>query len=240
MLNSYFNSAKHAVLLYSLNWRHDKRDGISNHQPHDCLLNRSGADQRKHQSPASLAFVRGIHQWAVNSPHNGVVTRKMFPFNDAIMVNHALRAIGYELFQKKCCVGNPKITPNLHLGLDLSLGDTGRDRWGNCVQGCGCLGQVSSQLPLEDVGWGSFRHGGAGRRFHSGMERFSSLTWFWVCGGAFSVFRSHCLSRLNISLVIPTSPFMILFMKDSRLCFLRCSSVGHFNCWRSLVTLAGW
>ena len=29
----------------------------------------SGADQRKHQSPASLAFVRGIRRWPVNSPH---------------------------------------------------------------------------------------------------------------------------------------------------------------------------
>ena len=29
----------------------------------------SGADQRKHQSSASLAFVRGIHRWSVNSPH---------------------------------------------------------------------------------------------------------------------------------------------------------------------------
>ena len=29
----------------------------------------SGADQRKHQSSASLAFVWGIHQWPVNSPH---------------------------------------------------------------------------------------------------------------------------------------------------------------------------
>ena len=45
----------------------------------------SGADQRKHQSPASLAFVRGIHRWAVNSPHKGPVTRKMFPFDDVIM-----------------------------------------------------------------------------------------------------------------------------------------------------------
>ena len=26
----------------------------------------SGADQRKHQSPVSLAFVRGIHRWPVN------------------------------------------------------------------------------------------------------------------------------------------------------------------------------
>ena len=39
----------------------------------------SGADQRKHQSSTSLAFVRGIHRWPVNSPHKGPVTRKMFP-----------------------------------------------------------------------------------------------------------------------------------------------------------------
>ena len=45
----------------------------------------SGADQRKHQSSASLAFVRGIHRRPVNSPHKGPVTRKMFPFDDVIM-----------------------------------------------------------------------------------------------------------------------------------------------------------
>ena len=45
----------------------------------------SGADQRKHQSSASLAFVRGLHTWPVNSPHKGPVTRKMFPFDDVIM-----------------------------------------------------------------------------------------------------------------------------------------------------------
>ena len=31
----------------------------------------SGADQSKHQSSASLAFVRGIHRSPVNSPHKG-------------------------------------------------------------------------------------------------------------------------------------------------------------------------
>ena len=36
----------------------------------------SRADQRKHQSSTSLAFVRGIHRWPVNSPHKGPVTRK--------------------------------------------------------------------------------------------------------------------------------------------------------------------
>ena len=45
----------------------------------------SDADQRKHQSTASLAFVRGIHQWPVNSPHKRPVTRKMLPFDDVIM-----------------------------------------------------------------------------------------------------------------------------------------------------------
>ena len=45
----------------------------------------SGADQRKHQSSASLAFVQEIHRRPVNSPHKGPVTRKMFPFDDVIM-----------------------------------------------------------------------------------------------------------------------------------------------------------
>ena len=38
----------------------------------------SSADQRKHQSSASLAFVRGIHRWPVNSPHKWPVTRNFF------------------------------------------------------------------------------------------------------------------------------------------------------------------
>ena len=45
----------------------------------------SGADQRKHQSSESLAFVRGIHRGPVNSPHKWPVTRKMSPFDDVIM-----------------------------------------------------------------------------------------------------------------------------------------------------------
>ena len=54
-----------------------------NHQSHDCLLRRySGAAQRKHQSSASLAFVRGIRRWPMNSPHKGPVTRKMFITRD--------------------------------------------------------------------------------------------------------------------------------------------------------------
>ena len=47
----------------------------------------SDADQRKHQSSASLAFVRVIHRGPVNSPHKRPVMRKIFPFDDVIMIN---------------------------------------------------------------------------------------------------------------------------------------------------------
>ena len=46
----------------------------------------SGADQRKRQGSASMAFVRGIHRWPVNYPHKCPVTRKMFPFDNVIML----------------------------------------------------------------------------------------------------------------------------------------------------------
>ena len=55
----------------------------------------SGADQRKHQSSASLAFVRGIHRGPVNSPHKWPVTRKMFPFDDVIMNGSVLNCGAY-------------------------------------------------------------------------------------------------------------------------------------------------
>ena len=46
----------------------------------------SDADQRKHQSSASLASVHGIHRRPVNSSHKGAVTRKIFSFDDVIMI----------------------------------------------------------------------------------------------------------------------------------------------------------
>ena len=53
-----------------------------------CSTVCSGADQRKHQSPASLAFVRGIR---VNSTHKEPVTRKMFPYDGVIIMSYSLR-----------------------------------------------------------------------------------------------------------------------------------------------------
>ena len=46
----------------------------------------SGADQIKHQSSASLALVCRIHWWPITYPHKWPVPRKMFPFDDVIML----------------------------------------------------------------------------------------------------------------------------------------------------------
>ena len=46
----------------------------------------SDADQRKYQSSASVAFVRGIHRGPVNYPHKWPVMRKLFPFDDVIKI----------------------------------------------------------------------------------------------------------------------------------------------------------
>ena len=74
------------IIDFLLQWRHNWCDGVSNHQPYDFDSTvYTGTDQRKHQSSASLAFVRGIHRSPVKSLHKWPVTRNMFPFDDVIM-----------------------------------------------------------------------------------------------------------------------------------------------------------
>ena len=58
----------------------------------------SGADHRKHQSSKSLAFVRGIHRWPVNAPHKRPVTRRLFPFDDVIMIHCARISLYYSYY----------------------------------------------------------------------------------------------------------------------------------------------
>ena len=55
-----------------------------------CSTVSSRAEQRKHQSPTPLAFVRGIHRWPANSQHKGPLTQKVIPFDDVIIVSFIL------------------------------------------------------------------------------------------------------------------------------------------------------
>ena len=70
----------------TLRWRHNDRDGVSNHQPHDCLPNRLFRCRSK---KTSKLRVTGL--CAGNSPLTGefpaqrASNGEMFPFDDVIM-----------------------------------------------------------------------------------------------------------------------------------------------------------
>ena len=67
----------------TLQWRHNGRDSVSNHQPHDCLLNRLFRRWSKKTSKLRVTGLSaGNSPGPVNSPHKWPVTRKMFPFDD--------------------------------------------------------------------------------------------------------------------------------------------------------------
>ena len=71
---------------FLLQWRHNERDGVSNQEPHDCLLNRLFRRRSKKTSKLRITGpCEGIYRWPVNSPHAGPVTREMFPFDDITM-----------------------------------------------------------------------------------------------------------------------------------------------------------
>ena len=80
-----------ATSVYNVIWRHNERDGVSNHRRLDCLHNRLFRRRSKKTSKLRVTGLRqspfwwGIHRWPVNSPHQGQVTWKMFPFDDVIM-----------------------------------------------------------------------------------------------------------------------------------------------------------
>ena len=62
---------------YGITWIHNERDGVSNHLCLDCSLNRFF---RARSKKTSKLHVTGLCD-------KGVVTRKMFPFDDVIMEN---------------------------------------------------------------------------------------------------------------------------------------------------------
>ena len=78
----------------------------------------SDADQRKHQSSTSLAFVRGIHQGPVNSPHKWPVARKMFPFHDVIIYDGLICDVS-SLFERNIKKYNSK--SNHRLSHDITV-----------------------------------------------------------------------------------------------------------------------
>ena len=86
LLWSYQSQCNLKYRVHSLRWRHNGRDGVSNHQPHDCLLNRLFRRRSKKTSKLHVTgLCVGKSPGPVNSPHKWPVTRKLSPFDDVIM-----------------------------------------------------------------------------------------------------------------------------------------------------------
>ena len=80
------NCPANVCTFQSLHWRHSDHGGVSNHQPHGCLLNRLFRRRSKKTSKLRVTgLCAGNSPGPVNSPRKGPVTRKMVPFDDVII-----------------------------------------------------------------------------------------------------------------------------------------------------------
>ena len=74
--------------VYVLQWRHNGRGGVSNHQCLDCLLNHLYRHRSKKTSKLRvIGLCEGNSPGPVNSSHKRPVTRKIALFDDVIMVS---------------------------------------------------------------------------------------------------------------------------------------------------------
>ena len=133
--------------LYPLHWRHNERDGASNHQPRDCSPKRlSGTDQQKYQSSASLAG----HRWiprpkchlmtsscifsvtpATGSVHIGLSD------NEYTSVDESARAE-----MELCLILKAPITLDTNLNKTCTTGIHGRYIFISLIRGCTDLGNI--------------------------------------------------------------------------------------------------
>ena len=83
------------VDMVTLRWRHNDRDGVSNHQRLDCLLNRLCRRRSKKASKLRVTGLCAGNSPVTGDPHKGPVTWKMFPFDDFIMQLFLANQNGY-------------------------------------------------------------------------------------------------------------------------------------------------
>ena len=81
--------------LNPLQWRHDERDDVSNHQPHDCLPN--GLFRRRSKKTSKLRITGlcdGNSLVTGEFPAQRASNGEMFPFDDIIMPLYGVATIG--------------------------------------------------------------------------------------------------------------------------------------------------
>ena len=108
-----FTSTHKAPTSYTLRWRRNERDSVSNHQPHDCLLNRLF---RRRSKKTSKLRVTGL--CAGNSPGTGEFPAQMASNAENVSIwwrhheSYSWDILTWKQFPHYwyLCEGNPPVT----------------------------------------------------------------------------------------------------------------------------------
>ena len=136
----WLNTLKHAFYCFSLRWRHNGRDNVSNHQPHDCLLNRFF---RLRSKKTSKLRVTGL--CTGNSPGTGEFPAQMASYAENVSIWWRLH--GHTIFQRNIerikratrLTGNPTVNLRCHRfsvrcsNMSCSFGPSARSIGSRCL-----------------------------------------------------------------------------------------------------------
>ena len=205
-----------------------------------CSVVFSGINQRKLQSSASLAFLRGIHRSPVNSPHKGPVTRKMFPFDDVIMRSssymsrqhaHIVVKGNEDVMTWKCCA---HCWPFVKLIHRLPVGLPPKDQYDSALVFSLLLIKLTSlKWPLRscDISWHSAVVSGTYKRNFKATRHWllwgKSTGYRWIPltkgqwrGNGFHLMTSSYISGLDVLIAIQWNKQL-----NSLHCLWRCPSI---------------
>ena len=99
------------AVLTTLQWRHNERDGVSNHQPHDCLLNHLFRHRSKKTSKLRVNGLCGG-----NSPVTGEFPAQRASNAENVSIwwrHHEFRVpeVNWDPFQYKNCLSSLQRSP---------------------------------------------------------------------------------------------------------------------------------
>ena len=80
-------------IIRSLQWGHNGRDEVSNHQPHDCLLNRLFRRRSKKTSKLRVTSLFAVNSSVTHEFPAQMASKKNFPLDDVTMCSRLLTRI---------------------------------------------------------------------------------------------------------------------------------------------------
>ena len=183
-----------AKIDITLQWRHNGRDGISNHQPHGCLPNYLFRPRSK---KTSKLCVTGL--WARNSPVTGEFPAQMasnaekFPFEDVIMKSLRDESTLYNQLNERKWYNSERNHTMCRFIICLFLfflAQNNKNSWPSLISFSSCLPKINSlyqifvtRLLFEIIGWHQRPRQLNGLRYRKASHGMFSLTEYSVSLG---------------------------------------------------------